>query len=347
MPYDYPKPLTYNAREDIDRLWEDLWRIVEQLRLAEEEMARREKAAEAAGSKAGAGSTASAKPKHLLPFGKVTGNTSSSAKTATVPGVTELKDGVACYIINDATSTASGWTINVNGLGAKHVYNSQGGGAITTTYAANYCMLFIYNEARDSGNGGWDMYYGYDSNTNTLASTVRTQTTDRTVADRLARYQICFTIGTSLCSEIFPAALIPSGSSYNTGTNKTMNTTRAFDPRRPILYYGGTTNTPANTQAAGNALWRQYSSIDLRYAFNVTTALIACVPVYIRCSPTTDGFLKLDGNDCLTQTLPSTADGKVYMYLGMAHGSNGRDMELDPEHPCYEFKDGAVKPWNG
>ena len=151
MPYDYPKPLTYNAREDIDRLWEDLWRIVEQLRLAEEEMARREKAAEAAGSKAGAGSTASAKPKHLLPFGKVTGNTSSSAKTATVPGVTELKDGVACYIINDATSTASGWTINDNGLGAKHVYNSQGGGAITTTYAANYCMLFIYNEARTAG----------------------------------------------------------------------------------------------------------------------------------------------------------------------------------------------------
>jgi hypothetical protein len=46
MPYDFPKPLTYNAREDIEALWESLWRIVEQLRLDEEEKARKETANE-------------------------------------------------------------------------------------------------------------------------------------------------------------------------------------------------------------------------------------------------------------------------------------------------------------
>lgn len=46
MPYDYPKPLTHNARADIEALWESLWKIVEQLRLDEEAKARKETANE-------------------------------------------------------------------------------------------------------------------------------------------------------------------------------------------------------------------------------------------------------------------------------------------------------------
>lgn len=40
MPYDFPKPLTNNTRDDIAMLWESMWRLVEQLRLDEEARAK-------------------------------------------------------------------------------------------------------------------------------------------------------------------------------------------------------------------------------------------------------------------------------------------------------------------
>ena len=46
MPFDFPKPLTNNAREDIVMLWETLFKTVEQLRLDEEDRARKEQANE-------------------------------------------------------------------------------------------------------------------------------------------------------------------------------------------------------------------------------------------------------------------------------------------------------------
>lgn len=42
MPYDFPKPITGNTRDDIRQIWDSLFHIVEQLRLAEEEQARRD-----------------------------------------------------------------------------------------------------------------------------------------------------------------------------------------------------------------------------------------------------------------------------------------------------------------
>jgi hypothetical protein len=42
--------------------------------------------------------------------------------------------------------------------------------AVTTTFNIAYTMLFIYNSSRISG-GCWDMYYGYNANTNTLLRT--------------------------------------------------------------------------------------------------------------------------------------------------------------------------------
>lgn len=44
MPYDFPKPITGDTRDDIRQLWDSLFRLVEQLRLAEEEQARKEAA---------------------------------------------------------------------------------------------------------------------------------------------------------------------------------------------------------------------------------------------------------------------------------------------------------------
>lgn len=340
MPYDFPKPLTYNAREDIDRLWEDLWRIVEQLRLAEEAQAR-QSGAETGGQTEQA--TTQARAIHLLPMGRVDGTASSTDKTATVSGIRSLKSGAACYIVNDGTASASGVTLNVNGLGQRRIYNSMSGASVTTTFAANAGYVFVYNEARNSGNGGWDMYYGYNANDNTLAYNVRTQQTDRILGDRITRYMFLFT---QRDGRLVPSYTVASGNG-TTATTKTLNTGKAFDPKRPIFYYSTTTNVASGNSPGGSYLWRQYYACEMRYAFNAGTSLVGNQPVYLRCVPQSDGTVTLDGNDCLVQSLDLPVEGRVYIYLGMAYGSTGYNMELDPEHPCYIYTNGALTPWNG
>ena len=36
MPYEYPKPLSGNAKEDLRQLWEELWKTVERLNVSEQ-----------------------------------------------------------------------------------------------------------------------------------------------------------------------------------------------------------------------------------------------------------------------------------------------------------------------
>lgn len=100
-----------------------------------------------------------------IPMGKVDGTSTATAFTATVAGITELRDGVCVWLTNGAITSAEGFTININGLGAKPVYHNMGAtSAVTTTFNVNYTMLFIYNSSRVTG-GCWDMVYGYNKDT--------------------------------------------------------------------------------------------------------------------------------------------------------------------------------------
>lgn len=100
-----------------------------------------------------------------IPFGTVDAGSTSTAISATVDGITELRDGVCAYIRNGVVSSASGWTLNVNGLGAKPVCQTMAAASlVTTAFNVNYTMLFVYNSTRVSG-GCWDMFYGYNTNT--------------------------------------------------------------------------------------------------------------------------------------------------------------------------------------
>jgi len=102
----------------------------------------------------------------------------STAFTVTIPEltVTEYYDGLTLLLYNGHVTSASGFTINVNGLGAKPSYSNMTLGnpvtptdptRDTTIFNINYAMLFIYNSTRVSG-GCWICYRGYDANTNTV-----------------------------------------------------------------------------------------------------------------------------------------------------------------------------------
>ena len=124
-----------------------------------------------------------------IPYGVVDSTSTDTEFTATVPGITELKDGTIVLLKNGVVTSASGFTININGLGAKPVYNNLTAATRDTTiFNINYTMLFIYDSTRVSG-GGWICYRGYDANTNTIGYQVRSNYGTLPAADKGYKYR--------------------------------------------------------------------------------------------------------------------------------------------------------------
>lgn len=131
-----------------------------------------------------------------IPYGQVDSTSTSTVFTATISGITELKDGVIMALRNNVVTSASNFTININGLGAKPVYSNMGTGSSptreTTGFNIAYTMLFIYSSNLVSG-GAWINYRGYDANTNTIGYQLRTNSTVKPVSDTARYYKLYFT----------------------------------------------------------------------------------------------------------------------------------------------------------
>jgi hypothetical protein len=69
-------------------------------------------------------------------------------------------------------------------------------------------------------------------------------------------------------------------------------------------------------------------------------------PVYIKCAPQTDGSSIIDADNPYVQDLPATADGKIYIYLGVA--TSATQVEMVFHHPVY-YRDanGRKRIWTG
>lgn len=134
-----------------------------------------------------------------IPFGSVDSTSTATAFTATVDGITELRDGVSLYLNNTVVTSAAAsttpkcWTLNINGLGAKPVYVTTAAATYSTNhFTKNYKMLFTYDTSLNSGNGGW--YIGQLFNSNTTYSdmtqaeiTAGTGTTGRKITPKMLR----------------------------------------------------------------------------------------------------------------------------------------------------------------
>lgn len=134
-----------------------------------------------------------------IPFGSVDSTSTATAFTATVDGITELRDGVSLYLKNTVVTSAAAstapkcWTLNINNLGAKPVYVTTAAATYSTThFTKNYKMLFTYDTSLNSGNGGW--YIGQLFNSNTTYSdmtqaeiTAGTGTTGRKITPKMLR----------------------------------------------------------------------------------------------------------------------------------------------------------------
>lgn len=274
-----------------------------------------------------------------IPFGEVDNTSTATVFTATVPGITELKSGVCCMLRNGVVTSASGFTVNVNNLGAKPCYtNLAAATRDTTIFNIAYTMLFVYNEDLDDGAGGWIIYRGYDANTNTIGYQIRTNSSALPASDKFYRYRLLFTSADG-------AKYVPANTSTSTNATASRTTnTRPIDPFGEIKYYSTTTAVDAGAKPSATAIWQQYT-LTLGYSFNNTGAALTMTadkPVYLRCAPQADGSAVME---YFTQALPSTADGKIYIYLGIAYSATA--IELSYHHPVYYYNNSGIRLWTG
>lgn len=275
-----------------------------------------------------------------ISYGQVDSTSTSTAFTATVSGITALTDGTSVMLRNGRVTSAAGFTLNVNGLGAKPVYSSMADAtADTTIFNINYTMLFVYDTTRVSG-GCWICYRGYNSDTNTIGYQLRTNSSVFTASDRGYRYRLWLQ-----CTD---GKLMPVNTS--TSTNATAKRDSAMNTRKfvlggKIVYNSTKADYAANTALPAATLWQQYN-FTLGYSFNNSGSaltLTSGAPIYMVCTDEGDGLGKL-ASPYYTQTLPNSADNKLYVYLGMATAAT--TVELSLEHPIFEYKNGAVGLWS-
>lgn len=276
-----------------------------------------------------------------IPFGEVDSDSTSTAFTATVPGITELKDGTIIMLKNGVISSASGCTLDVNGLGAKRIhYSMAADSALTTTFNINYTALMYYDSSRNSGDGAWVFYYGYYTSSNTIGYQIRTNSTRMRMSSVVYRYRLLFT---SQDGQYY----VPANNSTSTNATTSRNTvSEKIDPFGRICYYGTTASVAAGSMPAAAYLWDQYV-VTLGYSFAKGSALsmTAHRPVYLKCDPQTDGSVIIDNSQPWVQQLPSSEDSKVYIFLGIA--IDATTMELFKDHPAYYYSNGAVRHWTG
>ena len=275
-------------------------------------------------------------------YGQVDSTSTATVFTAQIEGVTSYYDGLAVMLRNNKVTSTTNFTININGLGAKPVYNSMATGATpsrdTTIFNANYTMLFVYSETLVSG-GAWICYRGYNSDNNTIGYQLRTNSTVMTVTDTARYYKLYFTSADN--EQWVPASV----NSTNNATAARPVNQRPINPFGRIVYTSASTSYAAGANLAATTIWTQYALV-LGYSFNRTGAALALTtkkPVYVKCAPQADGSAIMDADTPTVQDLPTTEDGKIYIFLGVAYDAT--HIELFEQHPVYYYKGGAIRLW--
>ena len=223
--------------------------------------------------------------------------------------IVKLYDQINCTVtLNDTAVKWASW----DGTGS-------------TNYNTYYELNFSSNGLQETGDSSPEYaYYFSHSYSNILA--------------KAAQYRYCLAV------QYDENHMLPLNSvSNNTGTSKTM-TTESFDPFGKIIYWGTTTTVAAEAAYGRYYQYQQYTDFNACYTFNCGSTLTVNKAVYLVCVPQSDGKVKLHTTPW-SQTLPTTEDGLVYIYLGQARTTT--NMNLDYKHPIYCFKNGAIRQWTG
>ena len=275
-----------------------------------------------------------------IPFVVGTQTAATGTWTGVCNDITALYDGLTiAYWLPYAGSGNATLNLTINGTatGAKNCYYG-GTTRLTTHYGAGNIIYLTYHSAANV-NGtayeGWWAQGQYYSDSQGYS---------------LRRTYSCVKAG---ANKVFPYTLImelPNGrwesivTSSSTGTSKACNT-HGFLPGQVLLMYQNSTYNE-NAVLDTYRLWTQNGVIDHRYSFNTandsTNGTVANKPIYL-VGTITNGLFYLDTTKWWTQNLPSSADGKVYIYLGDAY--DYYRMQFNAERPIYHYTNGQIRQY--
>lgn len=272
-----------------------------------------------------------------IPFGQVASTSTSTAFTATIDGITELRDGVCVYLKNGVVTSAANCTLNINGLGAKPIYQTMSAtSAVTTHWNINYTELFIYNSSRVSG-GCWDMFYGYYSDSNSIGYDIRENYNgNKKPKATLYSNRLVFSRKDGL--------MLPVNTDNGGAVTTHVLTTESFNPFGQVYFYSSSTTVNPGSNIPSAYLFSQAANtlVDLRYSFNFGSTLVAGNDVYLKGIPQVDGSAILAENP-IAFNLPSSEDGYIYKRLGKCYDTYR--IVLEQHKPIYYYKDGAIRQW--
>lgn len=208
----------------------------------------------------------------FIPYGQLDSTSTATVMTATVPGISELKDGTTVMLKNGVITSASGFTLNINGLGAKPVYSNMAAASRETTiFNVAYTMLFMYDEDRVSG-GCWICYRGYDANT-TMTYGHLSYYYRPYAGQNLYRYKFVLQ---GADNRVYP--IVTTNQTDSTQVDKTP-TTVGLKPHN-IWWYNTTGTVNAGAAVPANSLMEAGYGTACVYNFNTSTG--AYKNIYLR-----------------------------------------------------------------
>lgn len=242
----------------------------------------------------------------------------------------------------------------------------NGTGRITTHYPVNTYITVIFeptgsaasmyavagqtSSTRVTVTGGvWRVLNYYDSNSNDTGYYHRRIYPNLKAGGTIHPYSIIMQLPNGRWSGITTTAPNNPGKSNVSpvATGKAANAS-GFVLGHVLLMYANATYADANNIGTYN-IWSAHTGlIDARYSFNLANStgngFVAYTPVYI-VGTISDGLFHLDATKWWTQTLPSSDDGKVYIYIGDAY--DWYRLTFTEDKPIYWYKGGTIKLYSG
>ena len=279
---------------------------------------------------------------------KGTQTAATGAWTGNIP-VPALYDGLTiCYYLPYAGSGNATLNLTLSTgatTGAKNCYY-QGNTRLTTHYGVASSITMTYHPAGSISVNGtattddrWIAGQNYDTNSNDTGYQVRNYYNDYVAgANKIFPYTIIMQIADGRWESIV--------TSSTTETSKVCNTHGFRLGQIALMYANATYNE--NAQIGNANVFHSYTSgyMDHRYSFNTannaTSGTTAKKPIYLVGSiNNTDGLFYLDTTTWWTQTLPSTENGKLYIYIGDAY--DYYRMTFVIHNPIYHYTNGAIR----
>lgn len=265
------------------------------------------------------------------------GSTATASWTGTSTRLSSLRDGT---VIRYQLSSAGKANVTLNltlkdgtTTGAKIVCFNWAT-RLSTQYAVNNILEMIFVQRGNNGNGAWIVLNPY-TNTNT-------------VYNNMSQYEMSnpanFVAGVT---GIIPATLIMKDvdchwcsivTTKSTAYTKERATNGFILDEKNICFVTSEGSAVAQGGKWPNIIWACGPSINSAYSFNAN--LTSAEPIYLVGTMHDDGLFYLDST-WWAQSLPTTEDGKVYVYVGMATAVT--TLTLAQENTAYVFYEGRIR----